>query len=66
MNVVDASILALLAMADVALMVQLRRTRGRRLRAERVMRSLRLAIRRETLAEGSVLPVKPWTMRRAS
>jgi len=66
MNIVDAAVLALLAVADVALMVHLRRARGRRLREERVMRSLRLALQREANGEASSPLVKPWTLRRAS
>lgn len=66
MSVVDALVLAVLAAADVALMVQLRRARRRRLRAERLMRSLRLALHREAIADGSVTPVKLWALRRAS
>jgi hypothetical protein len=66
MNVVDAIVLALLAVADVALMVHLRRARGRRLRAERVMRSLRLALQREANGEASSPLATPWALRRAS
>jgi hypothetical protein len=66
MDIVDGSVLALLALADIALMVHLRRARGRRIREERMMCSLRLALDREANAEVLDPPVKPWTLRRAS
>jgi hypothetical protein len=66
MHAVDALVLALLALADVALMVYLRRARGRRIREERVMRSLRIALQRDSNGESSRPLVKPWTLRRAS
>ncbi|MBZ5620175.1 MAG: hypothetical protein LAQ69_15830 [Acidobacteriia bacterium] len=47
MSIDDALVVALLVLADVVLMVYLRRRRGRRLREERAMRSLQFAIRRE-------------------
>jgi hypothetical protein len=65
MNVVDGSVLALLALADIALMVHLRRARGRRIREERMMGSLRFALQRESNAP-VLAPAKPWTLRRAS
>jgi hypothetical protein len=65
MNVPDAVLLALLALADIALLVHLRRVRGRRIRDERMMRGLRLAIQREISAEVFTPTVKPWAMRRA-
>jgi hypothetical protein len=42
---VDALVLALIAIADMALIVHLRRWRNRRLRQERMMGSLRIALR---------------------
>lgn len=66
MNIVNAAVLALLAVADVRLMVHLRRARGRRLREERVMRSLRLALQRDAIGDGPDPLVKPWGLRRAS
>ncbi len=42
---VDALVLALVAIADMALIVHLRRRRNRRLRQERMMGSLRIALR---------------------
>jgi hypothetical protein len=53
---IDALVLALLAILDLALIAQLRRQHGRRVRSERMMTSLRLAIRRENGVED--LPVK--------
>jgi hypothetical protein len=66
MNVVDTFVLALLALADMALMVHLRRTRGRRLRDERMLRSLRLALQRDADAQALAPAVKQWALRRAS
>jgi len=43
----DALLLALLAIADLALIVHLRQRHGRRVQMERVMSSLSMAIRRE-------------------
>jgi hypothetical protein len=43
----DALILALVALADLAVLVYLRRRHRRRERARRMMRSLQFAIRRE-------------------
>jgi hypothetical protein len=43
----DALIFALVALADLAVLVWLRRRHGRRERERRMMRSLQLAIRRE-------------------
>jgi hypothetical protein len=42
---VDALVLALVAIADMALIVHLRRRRNRRIRQERMMGSLRIALR---------------------
>jgi hypothetical protein len=47
----DALVLAILAVADFALMVHLRQRHAQRLRMERVMSSLRLAVRRENGVE---------------
>jgi hypothetical protein len=44
---VDALVLALLGIADIALIVYLRRRHARRVRRERIMASLCTAIRRE-------------------
>jgi hypothetical protein len=42
---VDALVLTLVAIADMALIVELRRRRDRRVRQARIMGSLRLAVR---------------------
>jgi len=47
MNGIDASLLTLLLMADLAFFAYLRRRCNRAMRAERVMRSLARAVRRE-------------------
>jgi hypothetical protein len=47
MGAADVILLLLLAMADVCLLVYLHQRRSRRLRSERMMRSLRAAIHRE-------------------
>jgi hypothetical protein len=52
----DVLVLALLALADMALLVHLRRRHGRRVRMERIMASLCMAVRRENGAQA--LPVK--------
>jgi hypothetical protein len=44
---IDALLLALLAIADLAFIAYLRRRHARRARADRMMASLRVAIRRE-------------------
>ena len=54
MDVVDALIFAFLALADLALIAHLRRSRKRRSQARRMMRSLKFAIQRETFAEAIV------------
>ena len=64
MNVVDAAVLALLAMADIALLVQLRRARARRIREDHMMRCLKLAVDRELHGQ-PFAPAKPWSLRRA-
>jgi hypothetical protein len=65
MNAVDGALLALLAVADLALLVHLRRARARRIRDERMMRSLNLAVHRDLTAQAIAPSVKPWTLRRA-
>jgi|GraSoi2013_100cm_1033763.scaffolds.fasta_scaffold1160859_1 hypothetical protein len=52
----DAIVLAMLAVADFALIVHLRRRHGRQVQMERMMASLRIAVRRENGAE--MLPMK--------
>ena len=47
MDAVDTLVLTLLAAADICLMVYLRRRRSRRLRVERMYRSLTMAVRRQ-------------------
>ena len=60
---IDAVVLVLLAIGDLALIAYLRRRHGQRVTAERMMTSLRLAVRRESGVEE--LPVKR-TLPRAS
>jgi hypothetical protein len=55
--------LALLAIADMALLVYLRRRHARRVRRERMTASLRMAVRLENSVEG--MPAKR-RLRRAS
>jgi hypothetical protein len=50
MDGVDVTVLALLALGDICLLVQLRRRRARRLRIERMYYRLALAVRRELAA----------------
>ena len=52
----DAFVLALLAFADIALIVHLRKRHARRVRLERMMASLRMAIQRANSVEE--MPVK--------
>jgi hypothetical protein len=47
MNAIDAFVLGLLAILDFGVLVYLRRRHNRAWRAQRVMRSLELAVRRE-------------------
>lgn len=47
MGAADFIVLTLLGMAEICLMVHLHRRRQRRVRAQRMMRSLRSAIQRE-------------------
>ena len=58
---IDAFVLALLAVADLAFIVHLRKRHGRRVRAERMMASLRRAVRRSNGVED--LPVRRPLMR---
>lgn len=66
MNVVDGLVLALLAVADMALLVHLRRSRTRRLQAERMMLNLQIAVERAILEDEYKLPPRVVTLRRAS
>jgi hypothetical protein len=52
----DAIVLAMLAVGDLALIVHLRQRHGRQVQMERVMTSLRMAVRRENGVE--TLPAK--------
>jgi hypothetical protein len=52
----DAIVLAMLAVGDLALIVQLRQRHARRVQMERVAASLRLAVRRENGLE--TMPAK--------
>ena len=52
----DALLLVLLAVADLALIVHLRKRHGRRVKMERMMASLRMAVRRANGVED--LPVR--------
>ena len=52
----DALLLALLAIADLAVIVHLRQRHGRRVQMDRVMSSLCMAVRRENGVEA--LPAK--------
>jgi hypothetical protein len=56
MDAADTTLFLLMALADVCLMVHLHRRRQRRNRLERMMRSLRLAVQRET---GSITIARP-------
>ncbi|HUB80075.1 MAG TPA: hypothetical protein VMB03_14820 [Bryobacteraceae bacterium] len=51
MNFADVLVFALLAAADICLIVYLRRRRARYMRMDRMTRSLQLHIRRETTPE---------------
>jgi hypothetical protein len=48
---VDALVLALLAVGDLLILVEIRRWRSRRLRVQRMYRSLSFAVRREIAAQ---------------
>lgn len=47
MGIADTLLFTFLALADFSLMIHMRRRRQRRLRLDRMMRSLRLAVRRD-------------------
>jgi hypothetical protein len=64
MHVVDAMLLMLLALGDVALMFHLRRARWRRLRQQRMGKALRIAVHRDDREEPS-RRLSAWKMRRA-
>ena len=64
MDAIDALILTLLAVADIALMVHLRRSRSRRVREDRMMRSLQTAVQRH-VESLTFEPVQPVRLRRA-
>jgi len=53
----DAMVMLLLALADLCLLVHLRRRRSRRLRMERVARSLQVFLRREPASNSVARPV---------
>ena len=54
MDAVNALVLAFLALADLALIAHLRRMRLQRVQVGRMMRSLKLALKREACAATSV------------
>jgi hypothetical protein len=56
MNAVDVIVLVLLALADVCLIVHLRRRRARYIRMDRMTRSLQLHIRSRLSPESVVEP----------
>lgn len=58
MNVVDAIVLGLLAVGDLAFIAHLRRRRSKAVRTERMSRSLELALRREN-GEVEILRERP-------
>jgi len=58
MNGVDALLFSLLALADIALIVHLRRRRTRQMRLARMYRSLKVAVRRETETRVAKAPVR--------
>jgi hypothetical protein len=57
MNAVDAMVFALLALADITLMVHLRRRRARTLRVKKMYHTLTLAVRRELAVAAPVSKV---------
>jgi len=65
MNAVDAMVFALLALADIILIIHLRRRRARMLRLQRMYHSLTLAVRRELAVAAPVSKV-PARKRRAA
>ncbi len=67
MGAADMLLFTLLALADICLLIHLRRRRARRLRSERMMRSLRAAIQREVgAAVPRVAPRQALVLQRAS
>ena len=66
MDAVDAMVLALLAVADITLIIHLRLRRSRMLRAKRMNRSLTLAVRRELAMTAPVSKVPAWKQRAAA
>ena len=67
MNIVDVSVLMLMAAADICLIIHLRRRRARYIRMDRMTRSLQLHIRSQiTAAEGMVAPRRRRILQRAS
>jgi len=50
MNVIDACFLGMLALADLSLLIWLRRRHHRTEQTERIMRSLAFVVRRESLS----------------
>jgi len=66
MDAADALLFALLAFADLALMIHLHRRRARRIRFERMMRSLKLAVQREIGTATVAMRPRYWALRRAS
>ncbi|HLK69482.1 MAG TPA: hypothetical protein VKU19_38895 [Bryobacteraceae bacterium] len=65
MNMVDGAVLGLLAVADIAMLVHIRRARARRIRDERMMRSLKLAVHRSLNNDEIIPAADPWALRRA-
>jgi hypothetical protein len=65
MNEVDAILVAMLALADIWLLMSLRRRRARDRQEQRVSRSLRLSIEREIRPHEAVLRPRPLRLRRA-
>ena len=66
MNVVDVVLLLLMAVADICLIVLLRRRRARYIRMDRITRSLLLHIRSELTPESVVAPRSRRALERAS
>ncbi len=66
MNVVDVLVLTMLAIADICLIVHLRRRRSRYIRMDRMTRSLQLHIRSEIAPEAIVAPRRRRLLQRAS
>jgi hypothetical protein len=66
MNVADILVLMLLAVADICLMVHLRRRRARYIRMDRMTRSLQLHIRSELRPESVVAPRRPRVLQHIS